>query len=173
MPSRDPLRDEIFAASPGLEVAEKLFDDFDDAIFCVKNSRRQYVAVNDAFVSRVGLRNKSALLGRTARELFPPLLAAGYEQQDDAVFATGREIQDRLEMITNPDGGTGWYLSRKVPVRNAREAVIALAGISRDLHTPAESDPRLDALAGLIGRIQSDYAEPLRIDELRAARGCP
>src|SRR5450432_2021106 len=87
-------RDEILAAAPGLVVSESLFEGVHDTVFCIKNRRRQYVSVNSAFVARVRAPNKLALLGRTAREVFPPLLAAGYEQQDDLVFSTGQEVRD-------------------------------------------------------------------------------
>lgn len=164
--SPDSLRDFVFEAAPALVVAEKLFEGMEDAVFCVKNRNREYIAVNRALVRRVGAAGKSALLGRTARELFPSLLAAGYEQQDDLVLRTGQEIHDRLEMVTNPDGSPGWYLAQKVPVHDAKGRVIALAGISRDLRSPADSDPRLGVIGAIIERIQRDYAEPLRIDDL-------
>src|ERR1035441_9162684 len=92
------LRSDIFAASPGLAVSESLFEGVYDTVFCIKNRRRQYVSVNSAFVSRARVSNKLAILGHTAREIFPPLLAAGYEQQDDLVFTTGQEVRDKLEM---------------------------------------------------------------------------
>jgi AraC-like DNA-binding protein len=160
------LRGSIFAAVPGLSVSESLFEGAHDIVFCIKNRRRQYVAVNSAFVARARVSNKLALLGRTAREIFPPLLAAGYEQQDDLVFATGQEVRDKLEMVTNPDGSTGWYLAQKVPVRNQRGEIIALAGASSDLGSPTARDPRLEALGSAIDRIHCDYSKPLRIAEL-------
>lgn len=171
MPPIDQLRDEIFSASPGLAAAEKLFESLDDTIFCVKNRRRQYVAANTAFVTRVRLPNRAALLGRTAREIFPALLAAGYEQQDSIVFTTGHEIHDRLEMITNPDGTTGWYVSQKIPVQDLHGSIIALAGISRDLRAPADGDPRIAAVAGAIATIQRDYSQPLRVEDLARRAG--
>lgn len=164
--SPDSLRDSVFEAAPALIVAEKLFEGMEDAVFCVKNRNREYIAVNRALVRRVGATGKSSLLGRTARELFPPLLAAGYEQQDDLVLKTGQEIHDRLEMVTNPDGSPGWYLAQKVPVHDPHGRVIGLAGISRDLRAPADSDPRLGVIGTIIERIQRDYAESLRIDDL-------
>jgi AraC-like DNA-binding protein len=156
---------DIFAAAPGLAVSENLFEGVHDTVFCIKNRQRQYVSVNSAFVLRARVVNKQAILGRTAREVFP-LLAAGYEQQDDIVFATGQEVRDKLEMVTNPDGTTGWYLAQKVPVRNERGEVIALAGASCDLRSPTSRDPRLAALGGAIDRIQKDFSKPLRIEEL-------
>lgn len=162
----DHLRDPVFLAAPGLAVAEKLFESIEDAVFCIKNRNHQYLAMNRALVRRVGATDKSTLIGRTARELFPPLLAAGYDQQDDLVLKTGHEIHDRLEMVTNADGSPGWYLAQKVPVHDAAGRIIALAGISRDLQAPADSDPRLAVIGAIIQRIQQDYARPLRIEDL-------
>jgi len=160
------LGSDIFKASPGLMVTESLFESINDTVFCIKNLARQYISVNTGFVLRARVANRSALLGKTAREIFPPLLAAGYEQQDDEVFATGREVRDKLEMVTNPDGTTGWYLASKVPVKDERGNVIALAGASCDLRSPTGRDPRLAVLGGAIDRIQRDFHQPLRIDQL-------
>ena len=80
-------RQSVLGSAPGLDAAEALFDSLGDVIFCVKDRQRRYVAANDAFIRSAGLTNRAELLGRTAREVFPPILAAGYEQQDDEVFA--------------------------------------------------------------------------------------
>lgn len=167
----DAMRRELFALAPGLEAMDRLLAQAEDLVFCIKNRRGQYLAVNDAFLRRVHVTDRTQLLGRTARELFPALLAAGYEQQDEYVFSRGEEIRDRLEMLIHRDGSTGWYLADKVPVRDATGEVIALAGTSRDLHSPTATDPRLGQLARAIERIRRDYAEPLRIAELAGEAG--
>ena len=166
--SKASTRDQVFAAVPGLLLTEELFEGVHDRIFCIKNRRRQYISVNTAFAGRARAPAKSAVLGRTAREIFPPLLAAGYEQQDDLIFSTGHEIRDKLEMVTNPDGSTGWYLTQKLPVRDGSGGVIALAAVSADLQSPVDGDPRLAALAGAIERIHREYGRPLRIANLAA-----
>ena len=177
MPSKPPTartrsqRDSILASAPGLEAAEALFDTIGDVLFCVKDRARRYVAANEAFLRRAGLRHRAELLGRTAREVFPAILAAGYEQQDDEVFSKGATVRDRLEMITQPDGGVGWFVSQKVPVKSASGEVIALAGISRDLHKPAARDSELGALAGVLDTLHRDCAEPLRIEALARKSG--
>jgi len=165
------LREEIFAAAPGLAVSEKLFDAVDNVVFCIKSRDRRYVSVNEAFVSRANVPNKAAVLGRTAREIFPANLAAGYELQDDIVFSTGQEVHDKLEMITNHDGTTGWYLAQKVPVHDARQNVIALAGISYDLGAVAAAGSHLGGLAGAIETIQKEYPRSMRIADLARQTG--
>ena len=164
-------RDSILASAPGLEAAEALFDTIGDVLFCVKDRARRYVAANDAFIRRAGLRHRAELLGRTAREVFPAILAAGYEQQDDEVFSKGATVRDRLEMITQADGSVGWFVSQKVAVKSATGEVIALAGISRDLDTPASRGSELGALAGVLDTLHSDCAQPLRIEKLAKKSG--
>jgi PAS domain S-box-containing protein len=171
MPSKLPnlrarsQRDAIFACAPGLEASEQLFDTISDVLFCVKDRNRRYVAANEAFIRRTGLQHRSELLGKTAREVFPAILAAGYEQQDDEVFSKGVTVRDRLEMITQA-GSVGWYVSQKVAVRSAAGDVIALAGISRDLHQPATDGRELGDLAQVIDMLHRDCAKPLRIEAL-------
>jgi len=165
------MRRDLFARAPGLEALERLMEGADDLVFCIKNRNGQYLAANDTFLRRTQLGSREQLLGRTAREVFPALLASGYEQQDALVFRTGSEVRDRLETITHRDGSLGWYRADKVPVRDAAGEVIALAGISRDLHIPASGDPRLGRLAGVVEIIRRDYARPLRITDLAKKAG--
>lgn len=171
VPAVEDLRRRIFKAVPGLAVAERLFDSVDGVIFCIKNTRGQYIAVNHAFVEQLGLPDKTAFLGRRARDLFPVGMAAGYEQQDDELFRTGREISDKLEMLIDRKGQPGWFLTQKTPVTTADGSVIALASTSTNLHLPAGSDPGVQELGGIIETIRSRYAEPLKVEDLAARAG--
>lgn len=168
------LRRSVLDEAPGLEAAEALFDSITDVIFCVKDRNRRYVAANDAFIRSAGLTNRAELLGRTAREVFPVILAAGYEQQDDEVFTRGRSVRDRLEMVTRPHGGIGWFVSQKVPVKSSSGEIIALAGISRDLSIPESAGEGLGEVGKALDTLHRDFASPLRVESLaRAARLSP
>jgi PAS domain S-box-containing protein len=160
----------LFQAAPGLAALARLFEGDPAAVFCIKDPAGCYLDVNQAFLRRARLATPDQLLGRTAREVFPALLAAGYEQQDAAVLRGGREVRDELELVTNPDGSLGWYLARKVPVRDAAGRVIALAGVSRDLRA-GERDPRIRQLARAVEILQRDLAGPVRIAALAASLG--
>ncbi|MBL9114372.1 MAG: AraC family transcriptional regulator [Verrucomicrobiaceae bacterium] len=164
-------REIIFSKAPGLEASEVLFDSISDVLFCVKDRNRRYVAANEAFIRRAGLLNRNELLGRTAREVFPAILAAGYEQQDEDVFAKGVTVRDRLEMITQTGGNVGWFVSQKVAVKAENGEVIALAGISRDLDTPAKHGHELGGLAQILDTLHQDCAKPLRIEKLARRAG--
>lgn len=164
-------RDQIFKLAPGLAATEMLFDSLSDVLFCVKDLGKLYVAANGAFVRAAGLRSRAELLGRSASGLFPPALAAGYELQDETVLESGEAVQNRLEMVTRPDGAIGWFMSQKVPVRDARGQTVAIAGISRDLSMAAEKGEALNPLAATLAVLQQDFASPLRVMELASTAG--
>jgi PAS domain S-box-containing protein len=165
------LRDDLFRTAPALIAAETLFEALADVLFCVKDRERRYVAANEAFVRAAGLRTRVELLGKTARDLFPAALAAGYELQDNEVLAAGRSVHDRIEMITRRTGEIGWFVSQKVPVQDTRGKTIALAGISRDLATPLARGNELGPLGEAIQEIHTAYTSPLRIATLAKKAG--
>jgi|JI6StandDraft_1071083.scaffolds.fasta_scaffold02375_7 AraC-like DNA-binding protein len=164
-------REIIFSQAPGLEATETLFDSISDVLFCVKDKNRRYVAANDAFIRRARLQHKNELLGRTAREVFPAILAAGYEKQDEEVFSKGVTVRDRVEMITQTGGAVGWFVSQKVAVKSASGEIIALAGISRDLDTPARHGHELGVMAEVLDTLHRDCTQPLRIEKLAKKTG--
>jgi AraC-like DNA-binding protein len=164
-------REQILREAPGLETAEALFDSVTDVIFCVKDRERRYVAANVAFVRTAGRKSRADIIGRTASELFPKILAAGYEQQDDDVFRKGAIVRDRLEMVTRSNGEIGWFVSQKLPVLGSGGQIIALAGISRDLSTPAADEARIGPLAKALDALHTQYATNLRVGDLARGTG--
>ena len=54
-----------------LPMIEQLFDHVPETVFFIKDRRGHYVAVNQTLVERCGLGEKSELIGRHVREVFP------------------------------------------------------------------------------------------------------
>jgi len=164
-------RDVLLSCIPGLAATETLFDSLGDILFCVKDSGRRYVAANEAFIRSARLNSRTELLGKRAVEIFPAILAAAYEQQDDEIFSKGTSVQDRLEMIPRADGSIGWFISQKIAVRSSSGEVVALAGISRNLETRAAPNDQNAALASALNTLRQDCREPLRISDLAKKHG--
>lgn len=124
---------------PGLlhgDVLEAIFDDMPDVAFFIKDGAGRYVSVNQSLVERCGFRHKRELLGRRVHEVFAPDLARSYAAQDAEVLTRGRTIRNRLELHRRAGGRTGWCLTTKLPLRDARGAVTGVIGMSRDLAAP-------------------------------------
>ncbi len=146
-----------------------LFDELVNVMFCAKSTDGRYVAVNPAFVHRSGRVSRREVLGRRASDLFPPLLAERYEEQDQHIFATRSPLRDELELIRRPDASHGWYLTTKLPIIDG-DVVTGLVSISRDLQAPDDSD--LVSLSRVVDLVRDRLADSLRVADLAAAAAC-
>ncbi len=157
---------------PLAALAETLFDCLPDVVFFLKDTAGRYTAVNQTLVRRCGLRAKGELLGRTAREVFPPPLGAAYAAQDRFVLS-GREIRDRMELHLYDDGTRGFCLTTKLPLFGPERRVSGMVGLSRDLHRPDESRAGYQALARALEHLQAHYDRVLRIQQLASLARLP
>lgn len=150
---------------------EALFDCLPDVVFFVKNRRGEYVVVNQTLVARCGRREKRDLVGRRVDELFPPPLGRTYRAQDEQVLRFGEPIRNQLELHFYPNGRCGWCITNKLPMRGPGGAVTGLYGFSRDLQTANERSEHYSQVAEAVQRVHTQYAEPLRVNELARRAG--
>lgn len=165
------MRNDFFSKLAEPFTGEAIFDLLPDLVFFVKNRRCEYVVVNQTLVKRCGRQQKTDLIGRRADELFPAPLGGIYRAQDESVMQDGTAILNQLELHCYANGGRGWCLTNKLPLRGRRGQVIGLAGISKDLHAVRERSDDYSAVAEAVHFIQSNFGESLRVTELAARVG--
>lgn len=188
------------ALAPGMLT---LMNELTTTMFCLKDERGRYVAVNPTFVSRTNQRSARDVLGRTAGELFVKELAQRYEEQDARVIATGHPLHNELELIWARGGGPRWHLTAKVPLHvqwndddywdecaelerryqakrggapyvEPAPPVIGIVSMSQDLGQDAVDDPAMTSLHAVVQYIDEHLAGPIRTANLaRAARCSP
>ena len=154
-----------------LSLMEQVFDELGDIVFCVKDQSGMYLAVNTAFVERVGANKKEDLIGRQAIDFFEPALAESFEQQDRQVFESSHPLQDQLERISKVDGTMGWFLASKFPLCEKTGELRGLVGISQHLNWPRESDVELANLKRMVEFIHDNLDQSLRTERLAAEMG--
>jgi AraC-like DNA-binding protein len=118
-----------------------LFDFLDDVLAWVKDRNGQYLWVNRAFLLNYTLNHpgsegraaKGRILGKTDYDLSPSFLADQFRFDDEQVLA-GHRIVNRIERVGNPGGATGWNVTNKIPVLDAKGTIIGTAGITRTLN---------------------------------------
>lgn len=166
-----PMSHDFFLELAEPFTGEVVFDLLPDLVFFVKNRRCEYVAVNQTLVIRCGRQKKADLIGRRADELFPPPLGSLYRAQDEKVMRDGAPILNQLELHFYPNGGRGWCLTNKLPLRDKRGQVIGLAGISKDLQAAHQRSADYSAVAKAVNSIQKNFGESLRITDLADRAG--
>jgi AraC-like DNA-binding protein len=150
---------------------EALFDCLPDVVFFVKNSRGEYVVVNQTLVERCAKRAKRELIGKRPDEVFPAPLGRSYRAQDEDVLSSGEPIHDQLELHFYPNGRRGWCITHKLPLRGRDGSVSGLYGFSRDLQAANERNEDYSQVAEAVRRIHADYGEPLKVAALARSAG--
>jgi AraC-like DNA-binding protein len=151
--------------------AEALFDCLPDVVFFIKNTRCEYVVVNQTLVERCGRHSKSDLIGHTADEVFPFALGNSYRAQDEEVLRSGVAIRNQLELHFYPTGRRGWCLTNKFPLRSDDGNIVGLHGLSKDLQAANERSEDFSQVAEAVERIRSGYDQPVQVSELAASAG--
>ncbi|CAD6554026.1 AraC family transcriptional regulator [Paraburkholderia metrosideri] len=145
---------------------EPLFDAMPDVVFFVKDHEARYVLANTTLAARCGFKDKRALNGKTAEQLFPVRFGRIYTAQDEAVLRLRTRMMDQLELHLYPGHRPGWCLTSKVPLHDAQGRVLGVAGISRDLQAAESTHPAYKRLAIAAKYIQDNYAQPLKLSNL-------
>ena len=115
------------------QLLRTLIDAIPDPIY-TKEKESRFQVLNEANRRLLGLPSVEAGAGHTVYD-FPATRANAdaYTADDRAVITSGQPVINREERFTAPDGGPGWFLTTKVPVRDEQGAVVGVAGVSRDI----------------------------------------
>jgi AraC-like DNA-binding protein len=162
---------ELLALIKASSYAATLFDHIPDVVFFIKDREGRYVTVNQTLVIRCNRREKSELLGRTTRQVFQAPLGTRFFEQDLRVVTSGVPIVQNLELHLYPTRLEGWCLTDKLPLFTPAGRIVGLAGISRDLQSPASETGLLPEITPALDHIHSNYGSRLRVEELAAISG--
>nr|WP_239538337.1 AraC family transcriptional regulator [Dyella mobilis] len=143
---------------------EPLFDVLPDVVFFVKDAAGRYTHANLTLVRRLGLKQRSDVIGKDVTELFPGTMGGSYAAQDKRVLA-GEIIENQLEVHIFANRAPGWCLTCKRPLRS-RGRILGVIGISRDLGLPDGKHPTYDRLKRVFAYMHENYAEGVRVQAL-------
>ncbi len=144
--------------------AATLFDSIRDVLYCVKDADGRYLAVNHAFADRACIA-RDALIGMRALEVFPEALARRYDAQDAELRHRRQPLVNELELITQADGGLGWYLTGKLPVIDSLDEFVGSVVVSTDLRMRAGSGVA-EGLASVVAHVSANLAQALTVTSL-------
>ena len=167
---------ELLGAMPAIRAVdlaalETLFDALNDVAFFVKDREGRYLSANTTLVRRCGLRSKADIIGKTALEVHPRLLAQTYAAQDRQVIDSGLPLKKHLELHLYPSRGRGWCLTHKTPLRDEAGRIVGLAGTSQDLGLADELHPVYRKIADIALHIRENYHDSISMEELARGAG--
>jgi AraC-like DNA-binding protein len=106
----------------------RLFDHLPEISFFAKDRQFRLMCASRRFLERFGFRNEAEVVGKDDFELFPERLAENFRRDDAEVLRTGAPKLNIVELFFNDQGVPDWFITNKLPLRDARGAVIGLMG---------------------------------------------
>lgn len=160
-----------FLGTVDLTFIESVFDQLDAEPFFIKDALLRYVACNEAMLRLCGLRNRNELIGRTSSYVFPKTLSDNFERLDRQILETGRPMIDRVILAVSRRGQANWLLFSRVPVRDAKDRVVGVVGISRRLGPSDRHDPIYQRLSLVVDEVHRNASKPLALPKLAKLAG--
>jgi two-component system cell cycle sensor histidine kinase/response regulator CckA len=133
----------------------------------MKNRRGVFLAVNEGF-ARACAYPKTAILGKTDRDIWPVEHAEKYMQDDQRMMASGEKFFGEERIVEG--GDIKWFETLKTPIRDARGVVIGTVGLAREitdrkraeeqrqiLERRMQETQKLESLGVLAGGIAHDF----------------
>ncbi len=118
----------------------RVFDGLPGIYFFAKNQAGETLFCSSNLPANHGLKNESAMLGKTDQELTPGPLAAKYLSDDAEIYRTGQPLPPTIELCIDHVGLPDWYRTCKYPIKNRAGEVIGVMGtfkLAEDAHFPA------------------------------------
>jgi AraC-like DNA-binding protein len=145
-----------------------LFDFVENVQFWIKDRAGRYGRVNRGFLLNYSLETQDQVVGKTDYDLSPRHLADQF-RQDDALVLNGEAVVNRIETVGRFDHTTGWCVTNKIALRDAKGRVVGTAGLTCPLNGKNEQQnwPTI-ALGKAITFVREHYAEPLTVRALAA-----
>jgi diguanylate cyclase (GGDEF)-like protein/PAS domain S-box-containing protein len=119
----------------------------------VKDTESRFVVANKAITEDSGRARTSDMIGLTDFDIHAPEAARDFHALEEEVLRTGEPMIDREELVIDASGAKKWVLSTKVPLRNERDEIFALGGISRDITARKLADGLRDGQARILEMI--------------------
>lgn len=109
-----------------------IIDHLPSRIF-VKDTAAHYLINNQAHLRTLGLEHQEEARGRSTIDFFPGERGQQAMADDQRVLATGTPILNQEKSDFGAEGHVRWSLTTKVPLRDIRDKIIGIVGISHDI----------------------------------------
>ena len=124
------------------DLLRTLLDSIPDRIY-FKDSDSRFLMISRALAKDFGLNDPEDAVGKTDADFFSVEHAKLALDDEREILNTGKAIIGKTEKETWTDGGVGWVLTTKMPMRNPEGKIIGTFGVSKDITPLKEAEGQL------------------------------
>jgi diguanylate cyclase (GGDEF)-like protein/PAS domain S-box-containing protein len=127
--------------------------DWVPAILWVKDVKSRFIIANKASATKIGRAGPEDMIGKIDFELHPSEIAQEYFADERRIVETGQPMIEKEEYVIDASGVKTWITTTKVPIRNDKNEIFGLIGISRDITDRRLADALRDGQAQILEMI--------------------
>ncbi|HLQ45500.1 MAG TPA: AraC family transcriptional regulator [Planctomycetaceae bacterium] len=157
---------QFFARMGELQQFQQLFEHLPGVYFFVKDRRSRMVCGSQPFWEHLGAKSEAEIIGKTDDEFFPPHAADHFRRDDQLVMTTGQPLIGRVELWYNEQQVLDWFVTNKLPVRDARGRIIGVMGIVRSYAGQRRTMLPMSQINSTVDFIREHHHERLTVEEL-------
>lgn len=143
-----------------------LIDHMPATYFFAKDRQGRFVHMSRALLDVLGLSNEVEVWGKTDADFFMPEVADRYQEQDRQVMSSGEPVIDHVCGVPDALGVLRWYIETKIPLYDAENRALGVAGIMHDLEKAGASLAPYQRLSQAISHVSDHYAEKITVETL-------
>ena len=123
-----------------------ILENIPDRIY-LKDIEGRYTKVNKSMVSALGYESESQIIGKNETEIFKTSAAEKNHLQDMNVIENGKALLNDESKSTDKESNEIWLLSSRIPIKNIKDEVVGLVGISRDITGIKKAEQKLKSFS--------------------------
>lgn len=143
-------------------ILRSLLDHLQGCHVFAKDVQSRFVTTNAYHLQSLGVASLAEVVGKTDFDFFSKEFAQKYYDDEQQVLATGQPLVDQEERMPDSEGRERWFLTTKIPLRDADGRITGIMGISRDITERKQNEEERNLLRTLIDNIPHDvYAKDM------------
>ena len=158
------MLENVFSEIKSVDLA-RLYDYVTDVQFWIKDKNHVFLWANKTLLDNYAIHDLSDVVGKTDYDLSPFHLAKQFVQDDEEVLQ-GKEIINRIEMVSSFDKNISFYMTNKRPIISTHGEILGTMGITQKLSDQQDSDIPFTKLGEIVQYIHDNVQQPISIAQM-------
>lgn len=165
-PNQEAIQDRFFKQLSRQRDLLDLFDSIPGVYMYIKDAESRFIRANRVVCDVVGVADPNNLIGKTDFDFFPPAIAAQYVAEDKRVITSGRPLANQVWMVPGQNGVPRLYLCNKIPLTNAKQKVVGIAGVKRPFEYSDDDSAGYSRLTKAIAFVTENYQREIEVGDI-------
>ncbi len=148
-----------------------LFEHLPGVYFFAKDRESRMMCASRPIYERLGCASEEEIVGTTDYDYFPKQIADSFVEDDQQVMCSGEPLTNHVEIWYNEQRLLDWFVTTKLPIRDASEEIIGVMGTIRSYEGARKSLMPYSDIGEAVDYIRSNHRQRITVYQLAQKSG--